>query len=349
MSTVVTRPDAGQAVWIGVDVSRSKWVVNVRWGGREQRRLSTPPDVRHLDALVADYRGASVHLAYEACGFGYEIAWTLQARGVAVTVVPPSTVPRVPGARVKTDRLDARARATQLEHGQLKRVTVPTRPDHEWRQLSRTYEQALKDKKRAQARIRSLLQAHGRLGPRRAQGWPTYERWLATQGLPAPVQQCLAELLGLRAAAHASARRLKRELHAVARQPPYAAVVPALAAQGGIGWFTAVRLRLELGHLTAFRTADAFVNYLGLTPSEASSGDRVQRGHIAKRGPGHIRGWFVQCAWASLRGHAPDAGLQDCYQRVCARAGKKRAIVAVARRLALRARARWIAAQQETA
>lgn len=340
MTAIVNRPEPGQVVSVGVDVSRSKWVINVRWGGAERRRFSTPPAVRHLEALVAEYAGAVVQLAYEACGFGYEIAWTLRARGVAVLVVPPSTMERAPGAAVKTDRLDARALATQLEQGRLKCVHVPTREDHARRQLSRTYEQALKEKKRAQARLRALLQDHGRLGPPPPAGWRAYADWLAQQTLPAPVQCCVDELLALRTAALASVQRLKRALAAVAREPAYASVVTALAAQGGVGAFTAIRLRLELGDLTRFRRADAFTHYLGLTPSEASSGDDVTRGPITKRGPARVRSWLIQCAWASLR---RDPALRDTFERLRGRAGPKRAIVAVARRLALRVRARWLA------
>jgi transposase len=343
MGTVEKQPQPGQAVYIGVDVARSKWVVNLRWGGAEQRRLSTPAAVAHLEALVDAYRGTRMHLAYEACGFGYEIAWALEPRGVNVTVVPPSTVERAPGVGVKTDRLDARKLAQQLEQGRLKRVHIPTREDHAWRQLSRTYEQALKDKKRIQARIRSLLQSHGRLGPPPSAGWTAYAEWLAMQTLPMPVRLCVEELLALRTAAVASAQRLKRALQGAVQEPRYRPIVRALAAQGGVGSFTALRLRLELGDITRFPTADAFAHYLGLTPSEYSSGDHVQRGAIMKRGPGHIRGWLVQCAWVAVRPTGSDPALQACYQRLVPRAGKKRAIIAVARRLALRVRARWLA------
>jgi len=186
MANVVSGPQQGQAVFVGVDVARSKWVVNVRWGGAERRRFSTAAELRHLEALVAEYAGAVVHLAYEACGFGYEIAWVLRARGSRSRSCPPVRSPRAPGATVKTDRLDARALAAQLEQGRLKSVHVPTREDYARRQLSRTYEQALKDKKRTQARIRAMLQGHGRLGPLPAAGWPAYERWLTEQPLPRP-------------------------------------------------------------------------------------------------------------------------------------------------------------------
>jgi transposase len=249
---------------------------------------------------------------------------------------------RAPGAVVKTDRLDARALAQQLEQGRLKGVHVPTREDHARRQLSRTYAQALQDKKRAQARIRSLLQDQGRLGPPPRAGWAAYDRWLTDQGLPTPVQLAVDELRGLRQAARASVQRLKRALTAVAQEAAYAPIVTAVSAQPGIGAFTAIRLRLELGDITRFRTADAFAHYLGLTPSEYSSGDRVLRGPIAKRGPTHVRGWLIQCAWVSVR---MDPVLRDCFQRLQDRTGAKRAIVAVARRLALRVRARWLAQQ----
>jgi transposase len=338
----MSRPEAGQAVYIGLDVSRTKWVFNVRWGGAEQRRIVTPAGLAHALAVVAPYSGQPIHLAYEACGFGYEIAWQLAARGIAVTVVPPSTIARVPGARVKTDRLDAGTLARELEHGRLKRVRVPTRDDHARRQLSRTYTQASKDKKRAQARVRSLLQDHGYLGPRPAAGWRAYGAWIGTLSLPPSVQLCVDELLHARETAAQSAQRLKRALGTVALEPTYRPLVTALSAQGGVGPFTAIRLRLELGDMHHFRTADSFPNFLGLTPNEDSSGDRVHRGHIAKRGPGHVRGWLVQSAWVCVRtGRDPE--LRACFERLSPRVGKKRAIIAVARRLALRVRARWLA------
>src|SRR5262245_33822116 len=108
MAKVVPSPQPGQSVYIGCDVSRSTWAYNIRWDGGERRRLSTPGTLSHLLALVAEYQGCVVHLAYEACGFGYEIAWTLRTQAVRVIVVALSTVERAPGLRVKTDRVDAR-------------------------------------------------------------------------------------------------------------------------------------------------------------------------------------------------------------------------------------------------
>ena len=340
-------PEAGQDIWIGVDVSCSKWVYNVRWGGQEQRKLSTAGELHHLQALVRDYSGCAVHVVYEACGFGYAIAWWLEEQRARVIVVPPSTVERAPGAPVKTDGLDAGRLALKYEQGLLKGIYIPRRPQHEYRQLSRTYGQVLKDRRRQQVRLRLLLQEHGYTPPAAGTGWGALQRWLAAQQFAAPVAACIAELVALRTAACAAARRLAKELRTVARRPQYAPLVKALARQSGVGPFTALRFVLELGDVHRFATADSLPNYLGLTPREYSSGDMVHRGPVRKCGPGALRAWLVQCAWAAVRS-GRDQALIDCFVRLAARAGRKKAIVAVARKLALRLRARWLEFEQQT-
>jgi transposase len=341
-------PRAGSAVIIGCDLSRTKWVYSCRWGGQEQRRLSTPGKLSHLQALVGEYehRGCVLQVVYEACGFGYEIAWWLKEQQTGVLVVAPSTIEKAPGLRVKTDGLDASTLALKAEKGVLKGIYIPGREQHEHRQLSRSYGQVLNDRRRQQARLRLLLQEHGYNPPPRQQGWAPLAAWLQAQSLPAPVRTCVEEICALRQAAHASVRRLQSELREVARLPRYAGVVKALAQQPGMGMFTAIRFVLEIGDIHRFRRADSLSNYLGLTPNEYSSGEMVHRGHTRKCGPGPLRAWLTQCAWAAVRS-GKDQGLRRCFERLAARAGRKRAIVAVARRLALRLRARWLAHEAE--
>src|SRR5262245_8086353 len=93
----IGRPPAGTAVTIAVDLSRSKWVYSVRWQGAERLRLSAGSELKHLQALVRRYEGCPVHLAFEACGFGYEMAWWAQEEAIAVTVIAPSRMERAPG------------------------------------------------------------------------------------------------------------------------------------------------------------------------------------------------------------------------------------------------------------
>lgn len=339
--------EAGERVIIGVDLSRSKWVYACRWGGQEQRRCGSPGELKHLQALVREYqqRGGDVHVVYEACGFGYQIAWWVEAHSAHVLVVAPSCVEKAPGAQVKTDGVDASSLAVKYERGVLKGIYIPTREQHEYRQLSRTYGQALKDRCRQQVRVRLLLQEHGYTPPVAGSGWGALERWMSAQAWPVPVGVCVTELVGLRTSARCSAQRLAKELRAVGRLPQYAGLSTALAEQSGVGRFTAIRFILELGDIHRFATADSVANYLGLTPQEYSSGETVHRGRVRKCGPGSVRAWLVQCAWAAVR-TGKDTDLVECFTRLEPRVGRKRAIVAVARKLALRLRARWLAFEQ---
>lgn len=333
-------PQPGQDVYVAIDLSRRKWVYGVRWGGEFRRRWSGPSGLEHVQAMVKEYHGCRLHVVYEACGFGYELAWWLEEQpAVEVTVIAPSRVERVPGPRVKTDRTDVREMAGKLEGHQLKPIFIPRRSEHQRRQLSRTYAQAMKECKRARVRVRSLLQEQGLLGPEPKLGWGAYERWLAHQELASPIALCVRELLGVREAARRSAATLKQAILDLRGLPEYRQVVQALSAQPGVGAFTAMRFVLEVGDIQRFATADSIANYLGLTPSQYSSGPIDHRGHVLKASLGSVRGWLVQCAWASLDA---DVTLTRCFERLAPRIGRKRAIVAVARRLCVRLRARWL-------
>ena len=212
------RPPAGTEVKIAVDLSRSKWVYCVRWEGAERLRLSTGGELKHLQALVRRYEGCRMHLAFEACGFGYQVAWWAREEEIGVTVIAPSRMERAPGLQVKTDRLDVGRMARQLEDGSLKGIYVPGRTGHERRQVVRTYGQAVKERTRAQVRIRSLLQEHGGIGPAPRAGWKPYREWLGTQQLPEDVQLCVETLLAMRAMAERHGKVLEQRLLALARR-----------------------------------------------------------------------------------------------------------------------------------
>jgi len=250
------RPQPGTEVKIAVDLARSKWVYCVRWEGAERLRLSTGSEIKHVQALVRRYEGCRVHLAFEACGFGYEVAWWAQKEQIAVTVIAPSRIERAPGLQVKTDRLDVGRMARQLEEGTLKGIYVPARADHERRQVVRTYGQAIKERKREQVRIRSLMQEHGRIGPTPRAGWKAYCEWLGTQELPEDVKLCVETLQAMRDLAERKAEVLEQRLLAMARSEDYRQIVAALCTQRGVGTLSAIRFVLEIGEIRRFPTAD---------------------------------------------------------------------------------------------
>ena len=340
------RPPPESAVVMAIDLSRSKLVYCLRWDGAEQRRLSTPAGMEHVRAVVEQYRADRLHVGYEACGFGYELAWWLQAQQIAITVIAPSRVERAPGLAVKTDGLDVGKLARKLEEGQLHSIYIPPPALHQRRQLGRTYAQCVQERKRAQVRLRSLLQEQGRLGPLPSAGWSAYTQWLSTQALAPSVQRCVQSLQRLRTVADAEAQQLHGEVLRLGRHPDYVALTTGLRAQPGIGPLSAIRLVLELGDMARFPTAGSLPRYLGLTPSEYSSGEVVRRGHILKCGPGMLRALLLQCAWAAVS-KAKDPQLRAVFERLAPRTGRKRAIIAVARRVAIAVRRRWLTALRE--
>ena len=341
VQSVKKRPPPGTEVNIAADISSTKWVYGVRWQGEERYRLSTPSGLEHLEALLGRFEGCPIRFAYEACGFGYEAAWLLAKRGVEVTVIAPSRMERAPGLQVKTDRTDVGKMVRKLEQRDLKGIYIPTRLAHERRQLVRTYGQAIKERKREQTRIRSLMQEHGRSGPAPSDGWKAYFQWLQAQELSESVRPCVEALLAMRTIADVQVTRLRGLLLALAHHPDYRPITAALCVQGGVGTLSAIRFILELIDIARFRTADSIGHYLGLTPSEYSSGATIERGPILKRGPGSLRAAMLQCGWASVR-RGGDPELRETFERLLVRAGKKRAIVAVTRRLVTRLRAKWM-------
>jgi transposase len=336
----VKRPPAGTEVNIAADIASTKWVYGVRWEGEERYRFSTPSGLEHLQALLQRFEGCPIRFAYEACGFGYEAAWLLQERAVEVTVIAPSRMERAPGLQVKTDRNDVGKMVRKLELRDLKGIYIPSRIEHERRQLVRTYGQAIKERKRAQTRIRSLFQEHGLRGPAPSLGWAPYALWLQEQHLAEPVKLCVEALLALRTMADVQVKRLRAQLLILARHQDYDAIVEALCEHPGVGPLSAIRLVLELMDINRFRTAESIGHYLGLTPSEYSTGLSVERGAILKRGPGSLRAAMLQCGWASVR-RGGDPELRAMFMRLLPRTGKKRAVVAVTRRLVTRLRAKW--------
>ena len=152
----------------------------------------------------------------------------------------------------------------------------------------------------------------------------------------------------MRTAAELQAKTLKARLLRIAASEEYRPIVEALCTHPGVGPLSAIRFVLEIGDVHRFATADSIGHYLGLTPSEYSSGELLRRGPILKCGPGALRAAMLQCGWASVR-TGGDATLRAMFERLVPRMGKKRAIVAVTRRLVVRLRARWLEKLEEDA
>src|SRR5438093_5219069 len=204
--------------------------------------------------------------------------------------VAPSLIPRKPGYRVKTDKRDAVTLARLARSGDLTAVYVPDVADEAIRDLARAREDALHDLNAARFRLKALLLRNDIRYVGRANWGADHVRWLARLVLPTPAQQIVfQEYVRTITERTELLQRLEAELLEQAKPWRLYPVVDALQALRGVQFTVAITTIAELGDLTRFDNPRQLMSYLGLTPSEYSSGDRRRLGGITKAGNGHPR------------------------------------------------------------
>jgi transposase len=207
--------------------------------------------------------------------------------------------PKRSGDRVKTDRRDSLALARLHRAGELRPIYVPDDTDEAMRDLVRAREDAVIVATQAKYRLKAFLLRQGRRYPGRA-GWTrAYRRWLTDLRFPSiPQHIALQEYRDTIDETERRIERLTEQLRQLAPTWRWAPVVAALQALRGVSFLTAVSLVAELGDLTRFGHPRELMAYLGLVPSEYSSGPRVRRGAITKAGNPHVRRLLAEAAWA---------------------------------------------------
>ena len=254
-----------------------------------------------IDKLIRQLQSKSKQLVfvYEAGPCGYWLYRYLTKKGHSCWVVAPSLIPKKTGDRVKTDRRDAMQLARLMRSGDLTPVYVPAVDDEAIRDLSRAREDTLRDLKAAKLRLKAFLLRHDIRYTGRANWSPAHLRWLSEVVCPTPAQQIVFQEY-VQTVTEQTERlgRLELELHEQVKTWRLAPVVEALQALRGVQFTVAVTTVAELGDLTRFEHPRQLMNYLGLTPSEYSSGGRRQQGSITKTGNSHARRALVEGAWA---------------------------------------------------
>jgi transposase len=186
-----------------------------------------------------------------------------------------------------------------MRSGDLTPVYVPTVADEAIRDLSRAREDTLRDLKAAKLRLKAFLLRHDIRSTGRANWSPAHLRWLSEVVCPTPAQQIVfQEYVQTVTEQTDRLQRLEQELHEQVQTWRFQPVVEALQALRGVQFTVAVTMVAELGDLTRFENPRQLMNYLGLTPSEYSSGARRQQGSITKTGNTHARRALVEGAWA---------------------------------------------------
>ena len=292
------------AIYVGMDVHKDSIDIAIAESGArgEVRHYGTiggsvADADRALRKIVAD--GGKLHVVYEAGPCGYALYRHLAAKGIDCTVVSPSRIPKRAGDRVKTDRRDAEMLARLHRAGELEAVHVPRPEDEAVRDLTRAREDAKAAQTRARHQLKAFLLRNGIAYAGKTAWTPAHVRWLASVKLAEPVQQIVfQEYVSAVTAAGERLERLEQMLRDTATTWRLYPVVQALQALRGVQLVVAATLVAEIGDIGRFDTPRQLMAYLGLTPSEYSSGQRTHRGSITKCGNSHARRMLTEAAWS---------------------------------------------------
>ena len=243
------------------------------------------------------YPGATLHFVYEAGPCGYWIYRLITSLGHCCYVVAPSLIPKKPGEKIKTDKRDALKLAKLLKSEDLTPIYVPEPEDEAVRDLSRAREVAMKDLKDAKYQLKALL-LHNNINYKGTANWSQkHLRWLTELVLPHPAQHIvLQEFLHTITERISRLERLDNELTHHVHQWRYYPVVKAIQAMRGVRLLVATGVVAELGDLSRFDHPRKLMSYLGLVPSEHSSGGKRHIGAITKCGNGRARRLLVEGA-----------------------------------------------------
>jgi transposase len=305
--------------FVGLDVHAETIAVAVAEAGGEVRSLGIIPNrlesVRKMIGKLGPV--GTLKCCYEAGPTGYVLYWQLTQLGVACEVIAPTLVPTKAGDRVKTDRRDAEKLARCYRAGELTAVWVPDRGHEAMRDLTRARETAVMDLRSKRQQVSAFLLRQGVHYPEGKKTWgKAHMNWLASQKLEHSEQRIVFEemLLAVRQAQE-RIERLEQAIRAAVPDWSLADVVTALMAMRGLEMTSATTFLAEIGDLSRFQTPRELMAYLGLVPSENSTGDTIKRGPITKAGNRRARRMLVECAWSYQ--HPPRVG-KDKQARVAA-------------------------------
>jgi transposase len=289
--------------YVGLDVHKETIAVSVAVaGGGEVRyvgEIGNTPEA--VVKLVKQLKKGDAHLSfcYEAGPCGYVIYRQLQELKQDCQVVAPSLIPKKAGDRVKTDRRDSLSLARLHRAGELTSVWIPDGLQEALRDLTRAREDMKHLQRQAKQRLLAFLLRHGKRYTGSKSNWTqAHFRWLETVKFDQPAQQIvMQEYIDTVTACGKRVQGLDQQIEQTAQASAVWPVIESLMALRGVNLLTATTVVAEIGDLKRFVNAPQLMAYLGLVPSEHSSGSSTRRGGITKTGNSHVRRVLVEAAW----------------------------------------------------
>jgi transposase len=354
MPDVISTAPADVRLWVALDVHKLSIVAATLPASGGQLEVEQIETTRVAIRRFIDRLGGPEGLAvcYEAGPGGFDLLRVLGELGVACDVIAPSLIPVRAGDRIKTDRRDAKKLVRLYRGGQLSFVAPPSPETEGLRDLMRYRDDLRCARTAARHRVSKQLLRHGKVYREGSSQWTKMHRaWIARQRLKdvlaqAALEQMLVHLDGL----DRQLDQLDRTLETIASAEQWAPTVQILTRFRGIATRTALGLIAEIGDFHRFSHPRELCAWLGIVPSEYSSGQQRHRGHITKTGNHHARRLLVEAAWSYRhRPRRPDRGpepdtrawqaqirLHHRYHHLTTERGKRSTVatVAVARELA---------------
>jgi transposase len=329
-------------IFAGLDVDKRSISVTFADHQRLLKSLRLPYSVEHLvNHVRKHFPNKKIAFAYEAGPTGYGLYDGLEAQAYRCLVASPSMIPKAPGQRVKTNRLDSRMVAQSLRGGQLKSIRIPTASYRELRHLTQLRDTFVSEMVGMKQRIKSLLLFEGIEFPPAPAGseWSfTVKTKLRKLPCSSTVRFKLDELLDSVEFNEKRVVKTTKEIRRFCKEDPeLSACMKYLMTIPGIGWIVASQLLARIGDWRELKNIRELAGFLGLVPTENSTGERTDRGSITHTGDPRLRSKLIQGSWSAIR---QDAELREFFRSVCRRhprnIASRVAIVAVARKLSVR-------------
>lgn len=336
----------GQTIYVGMDVHKRSWNTALYLGDQYLRNIHQPPSPQALHKFLStQFPGAQYVCAYEGGKFGFWIQRQLSSKGIRCLVINPADLPLTHKDEVsKTDQRDARAIAMALQCGQLRGIYVPSLQQEADRSLVRQRKKIWRDLVRCKNRIKGFLDYTGVVLPEKYtnSNWSrNFMQWLKElpfdyDGNRRTLDYMITEAELLRK----ELLSISNEVRKMMRSKAYKKLYYLLRTVTGIGPLTAALLITEIGEMKRFASFVELNSFIGLLPSEHSSGERELKGRLTIRRHRQLRSDLIECAWTAKR---TDPALALYYQQQLKKGKEpKLIIVKIARKLLSRIRYVWL-------
>ncbi len=317
-------------VYLGIDVHKRTYSVTAVCEGQVAKKdtLIAEP-MRLINYCQKYFPGAQIESAYETGFCGFYLHRRLEEQGIKNKIVHAAGIEVAVGDKVKTDKRDSLKLATQLSVGRLKGIHVPSKEREDYRALTRIRETFVNHRRRFACQLKAILFQQGLIPHDHTK--VVSDKWiksLATLPMSDEIRYVTEQYANMWLQLTVKIKEIEQQMASQAKNDEFLEIV--YRSVPGIGATSARVLANELGDTLQFNNERQLFNYVGLTPSEHSSGDHTRQGHITRQGKAIVRKILVQAAWKAI---GMDPALQAIYDRISQKAGGKRAIVGIARRL----------------